>query len=161
VDGYHVRDRSWGQPRPEDPFRAPPHSWITGVMDDETAFHLTAADDPARNPSWKHIFPDFDPAQCVKFGWMVLKGRKTALRSASKITTYDRTTLMPKSMEVSLIDEHGKEHHIKGTLVAGVPVHYWHNTRIPICLARWEYDGRVGWGDIQDVQYPDFVLDNC
>jgi len=161
IDGYHVRDRSWGQPRPEDPFRAPPHSWVTGVFDDETALHLTAADDPARDPAWRNIFPDFDPAQCVKFGWMILKGRKTSLRSASKLTTYDRTTLMPTSIDINLIDEHGDSHHIKGTLVAGTPVHFWHNTRIPICLARWQYNGRIGWGDIQDVQYPDFVLDNC
>ena len=160
VAGYHVRDRSWGQPRPENPFAVPPHSWMTAVFGDDLAFHLTATDDPARDPIWKNVYPDFDGAQSVKFGWMIIDGQKTMIRSASKLTEYDRQTLMPKHSDILVVDERNKTHRLRATIVAGTPMHYWHNTRIPICLARWEYEGRVGWGDFQDVQYPDFVLAN-
>jgi hypothetical protein len=161
IDGFYVRDRSWGQPRPEDPVNAPPHTWITGVFDEDSAFHLTATDDPARNPAWKSHFPHFDPAHTVKFGWLIVKGRKTRIKSASKLTSYDRATLMPMTIDIRIVDENDKAHDIKGTVVAGTPLHLWHNIRVPVCLARWEYEGKVGWGDVQDVQYSDFVLLNC
>jgi hypothetical protein len=160
VNGYHVRDRSWGQPRPEDPVDAPPHTWITGVFDDETAFHLTATDDPLRNPGWKVHYPNFDRRQSVKFGWLLLGGRKTRIKTASKLTIYDRTSCMPMLIDIEIVDEHDRVHRFKGTLVAGTPVHLWQNVRVPICLARWEYEGRVGWGDVQDVQYADYLLKN-
>ena len=158
VDGYHVRDRSWGQPRPEDPVDAPPHTWITGVFDDEFAFHLTATDDPLRNPGWKEHYPHFDRAQSVKFGWLLLGGRKTKIKTASKLTIYDRASCMPVRLDIEIVDENDRKHHFKGTLVAATPIHLWQNVRVPIGLARWEYEGRVGWGDVQDVQYSDYLL---
>lgn len=161
IDGFYVRDRSWGQPRPEDPVSAPPHSWITGVFDEGCAFHITATDAPARNPDWKRDFPSFDAAQALRFGWLILGGRKTRIKTTDKITTYDQATLMPKTVEIRIIDENDGAHDFKGTVLAGAPLHLWQNVRVPICLARWEYGGKVGWGDIQDVQYPDFVLLNC
>jgi hypothetical protein len=86
---------------------------------------------------------------------------KTRIKSASKLTSYDQTTLMPKTIDIRIVDENEKTHDFKGTVVAGTPLHLWHNIRVPICLARWEYAGKVGWGDVQDVQYSDFVLLDC
>jgi hypothetical protein len=161
IDGFYVRDRSWGQPRPEAAVNAPPHTWITGVFGEDSAFHLTATDDPARNADWKRDYPQFDPAHSLRFGWLIVKGRKTAIKSANKVTSYDRASLIPKTVDIRIVDENDRSHDFKGAVVAGAPLHLWHNVRVPICLARWEYEGAVGWGDVQDVQYPDFVLRNC
>ena len=145
---------------PEDPVDAPPHTWITGVFDDEHAFHLTATDDPLRNPAWREHYPNFDRSQSVKFGWLLVGGRRTRIKTASKLTTYDRVTCMPMQIDIQIVDEHDREHRIKGTLVAATPIHLWQNVRVPVGVARWEYEGRIGWGDVQDVQYSDYLLKN-
>jgi hypothetical protein len=62
------------------------------------------------------------------------------------------------TIDIRIVDENDKAHEIKGTVVAGTPLHLWHNIRVPVCLARWEYEGKVERGDVQDVQYSDFVL---
>src|SRR5580692_5301451 len=97
----------------------------SGVFDDEHAFHLTATDDPLRNPAWREHYPNFDRSQSVKFGWLLVGGRKTRIKTASKLTTYDRVTCMPMQIDIQIVDEHDREHRLKGTLVAGTPIHIW------------------------------------
>ena len=47
IDCYAVRDRSWGELRPEDhAAKGPPYTWVTGAFGTDFAFNLGAHDDP-------------------------------------------------------------------------------------------------------------------
>lgn len=53
VDGYHIRDRSWGKVRLEEAVDMPPTTWMGCTFDDDFAFNCFAIDDPALDPIWK------------------------------------------------------------------------------------------------------------
>jgi hypothetical protein len=156
VGGYNVRDRSWGEARLENPNPGPPNLWTTGTFGDDFAFNVTAYDDPLRNPLWKDRFP-VESHKALKFGWLMVDGEATAIKSASNITHYDRATLIPTSMEMEVTDVKGRVFDIKGMVIASVPLNTWLNLRVPICSARWTCNGRIGYGDIQEAQWTDYL----
>jgi hypothetical protein len=58
---------------------------------------------------------------------------------------------------MDVYDTRGRHFAITGSVQAALPFYTWHNLRVPICLARWECNGRVGYGDIQEAQWTDFL----
>jgi hypothetical protein len=156
IGGHNVRDRSWGEARLENPLAGPPIGWMTGVFDDGLAFNVTAFDHPDLGPMWKDRLP-LTSANTFKFGWIVVDGEPRPLRDARTLTTYDSKTLLPATSEMHIVDIKGRGYHLVGRVVAGAPIHPFLNNRAPICLIRWECEGRVGWGDIQQAQGHDFV----
>lgn len=157
VDGTHVRDRSWGENRPEMPRHMPPVTWMTGVFDDGFCFHATAFDSPSLDPVWKDHF-EVAEADTLRFGWVVVDGRSVALRSVRKLTRYD-ANMIPTGVEMEMIDELGRIYAMSGVTEAAFVFNAWHNCRWPICGTRWTMkDGTSGWGDVQDGQWTDFLL---
>ena len=73
-------------------------------------------------------------------------------------TSYDPVTMLPSGSEMHVVDSKDRTHHFVGRVKAGAPIHPFLNNRAPICLIRWEYEGRIGWGDIQQSQGNDFML---
>jgi hypothetical protein len=140
VDSYHVRDRSWGELRPEDHNPAPPYNWVTGVLDDGArAFNVG---------SMEEVFKD---------GWVRRDGRTIRLVHASKRVEREPGTLRPTHIAIEMHDAEGGVHHVTGEVVAGLPWGGWHNMNCHLGLVQWELDGRVGWGDSMDVQWNDYV----
>jgi hypothetical protein len=126
------------------------------VFDESFSFHVTAFDDPQLGPFWKDRFP-IDKGSCYKFGWIVVNGERLPLRHARTLTRYNPKTLFPESIDIHVEDARGASRLIKGTITAAAPFTTWHNNRAPICMTRWECDGRVGWGELQQVQGNDFL----
>lgn len=155
VDGYNVRDRSWGELRLENPVAGSPIVWTTGVFGDDFAFNITGFDDPELDPVWLGKLPSPAPNP-HKFGWMIIDGEPVVVQTARSLTKYDPLTLMPQSVQIE-VQANGRTYDIRGTIKAGAPISPWMNNRAPICLTRWECDGRVGWGDLQQVQGNDFL----
>jgi hypothetical protein len=148
VDCYNVRDRSWGELRPEAHNPGPPYNWITGVLDDgATAFNLGTIDTD-------------DPVAALKDGWVRRDGRVLRLARATKRIERDRATLRPTKIVVDAEDTEGQTYAITGTELAGVPWGGWNNITCHLALMRWELDGRVGYGESQDVQWNDYVWRN-
>ncbi|MEJ2459333.1 MAG: hypothetical protein P8Y58_14780, partial [Novosphingobium sp.] len=56
-----------------------------------------------------------------------------------------------------LEDETGEVHVITGHVQASLSFSLWPNAVVPVCLTRWEYRGRTGYGDTQDAQWTDFT----
>lgn len=156
VDGYFVRDRTWGEARTEAAPPIPATSWMTGVFDDDFAFSANVIDDPARNPIWADRFT-VDPDHLVLGGWIWKDGRVAALRSASKLNTYDRDTMVPRTIDMRIEDSEGREFEIHGEVRSAFPWNAWHNVHGPCGVTRWELDGRTGYGDLLEVQWNDFV----
>lgn len=158
IDGYHVRDRSWGETRPETPRLAPPLYWSSPVFGDDFALNVTGIDDPTQDPVWKGLY-DFGPEQVDAFnrGWVWRDGELYGVAKVSIRTQWDRATGYPIAQLIDLTDTGGREFTITGTVTAASNWHIWSNVRAGVCLARWECEGRIGWGDLQPVAWTDFI----
>jgi hypothetical protein len=157
IDSLGMRDRSWGQLRTEAVVPAPPFTWMTGSFAGlDMSWHLAAFDDPARNPDWLGLF-EVKPQDLIHDSWLFRDGKLSRLKQASKITRRDPNTLRPVSHEIDFLDETGRPYHITGTITASLPWVGWPNMSCFLCLTEWQYEGEIGWGDTQEVQWNDFV----
>jgi len=158
VDGFHVRDRSWGETRAEVPRHVPPLYWISPVFGEDFALNITGVDDPARDPAWAGLY-DFTPeqAEAMNRGWVWRDGELLDVVKASIRTRWDRATLYPVAQTVDFTDSGGRDLRLVGEVVAACNWHVYSNVRVGMCLTRWECDGRTGWGETQPVTWTDFV----
>jgi len=157
IDGFFSRDRSWGQERRETAQKMPPISWIVGVFGEDLAFHAMAFDDPALNPEWVEAFPDIPAGENLMWGYVFHDGILTSLRHAGKITHREQDGLSPQRIDLELIDVNDRKWSIRGEVKARMPWQTWQNMNTFFCQTRWEYEGRIGWGDTQDVQFNEFT----
>jgi hypothetical protein len=156
VNGYTVRDRSWGQLRKENHQPFPPMAWMTGVFNEEFSFSCTAFDNPETNPDWKgHL--ELPGGQSVKGGWVYKEGELTPIISAMKKTTRSRENLFPERVEMTLKDAKGRSFELRGEIIAAADWRTWHNFESIICLVRWECGGLVTHGDFQECQWADYI----
>lgn len=156
VDCYSVRDRSFGEYRLEDPMGIPPNSWTTGAFGPDLSFTVVGMEDETLDPIWKGKFA-IPPGSLLRFGWLVVDGEKCVVTQMNSKIDYDREHLLPRAMYLKLTDEHGRVHEFHGRVRAATPLTAWLNVRCPICMIEWNYNGRIGHGEIQNVQFNDFL----
>jgi hypothetical protein len=158
VDGFHMRDRSWGETRPESPRLAPVVHWLTPVFGEDFAIHACAFEDPAQGPIWEGLV-DFSAEKVAAYnrGWVWRDGELTALESVVLTCEWDRALGYPTSYQVELTDLAGRSWTLTGTLVAGSSSTLWPNIFSPILMFRWECDGKAGYGDSQVGMWTDVV----
>ncbi|HKQ80712.1 MAG TPA: hypothetical protein VJS42_00820 [Steroidobacteraceae bacterium] len=157
VNGYNVRDRSWGKPRPEAHMNIPPVNWMTGVFGDDLHFMCTATDHPELKPDWLKLYPDYPAERTLMGGWLQKDGELLEIVSCRKRTVRNQSTLFVERIELSLVDSKGGTHEMVGEPLALSPLVAWPNTYIVTALIRWRYAGRTGHGDSQEMQLYDFV----
>lgn len=155
VDCYAVRDRSWGEPRPENHNPAPPYTWVTGTFGEDFAFNIGSHDDPAHEPEWLGLMPA--PARIFNDGWVVVKGEQRRIRHASKITRRTPDRFAPLSHDYRFEDDTGAQYHITGTLIAQTDWGGWSNITCHLGLVKWDWAGATGYGESQEVQWNDYV----
>jgi hypothetical protein len=156
IDAFGVRDRSWGSVRAETHEPLPPMTWMSGVFGDDLSFCCSAFDHPELEPEWAGELA-LPPERAFVGGYLRAGGETIPLAGCEKRTTHDPDTLHPVGVEMTLVDANGGRHEVRGTIVAACTLNIWLNVAIPVCLTRWELNGRVGWGDTQDVQWADYV----
>jgi len=156
IDGYNIRDRSWGQLRPEDPLHLPPPTWMTGAFGDDFIFNCNAFDHPRMNPVWEGAF-EIPEEQVLKGGWIFRDGEVIGIASVEKRTEHDARTLFPTVTDMKITDARGKVYEMRGKVTAASTWLTWPTVSMCICLTRWECEGRVGYGDTQQAHWPDFI----
>jgi len=157
IDGYGMRDRSWGQLRTEANVAAPPFTWMTGTFPDSgISWHVAAHDDPLLKPDWAGMF-DVPRERLVHDTWLFRDGRLSRPKDVSSITTRDPQTLRPVVHHVRFVDHEDREYRISGKVQASAPWTSWLNITAHICLTEWSLNGEVGYGDTQEVQWNDYV----
>ncbi|BBX00104.1 hypothetical protein BST36_23280 [Mycolicibacterium moriokaense] len=156
VDCTHVRDRSWGQARSERPAPTPPIDWMTGVFDENLMFGCTAYDHPDWDPAWKGLL-DVPGGEPTKGGWVNRDGRLIPIVDSRKRVYEDPRTLAPTRAEMVLTDAEGRDYEIHGEVVATNRCAFWPSMDCWISLARWECEGKVCYGDLQHIQWHDYV----
>ena len=156
VNCYNVRDRSWSKPRPESLMPTPPVSWMTGVFNDDYAFNCSVFDQVAGNPELagsKLAMPD---ERTLVAGGLYKDGKVARIVSATKRVTREPVTCRALGVEFQATDELGRKLDVRGSLVSSCPWQTWHNTIIFINLMRWECDGQVAYGDLQEAHWGDY-----
>lgn len=157
IDSYGIRDRSWGQLRPESLLPCPPYTWMTGVFPQQKlSWNFAAFDDPDRDPDWKGLF-DVSRDEMVHDAWVCVDGALSRVTNASKITRRDPVTLRPLSHEINFTDRWGRDYAITGKIIATLPWTGWPNMFAWLGLTEWTLDGAVGYGDTQECQWGDYT----
>ncbi|WP_157083010.1 DUF7064 domain-containing protein [Novosphingobium lentum] len=156
VDCYNVRDRSWGEPRPEDAAPLPPYTWVTGVFGEDFAFNLGAHDDPARGPEWVGHY-DITAETAFRDGWVQVGKEQRRLKRASKITRREFPMCRPISHEITMEDTEGDIYTLTGTVIAQSNWSGWPNANVHLGLVEWHWNGRTGHGETQEVQWNDYI----
>lgn len=146
IDSYFTRDRSYGSPRPESAHFVSPLTWGAAVFDDDLAPHFVGHDTAANeldNLKWRCVWDGRDIIVLTRM-------RKTTVRRPDGVT--------PHAAEVELEDSAGRVFTLCGNGIASMPLSFWPNMVTTLVLMRYELsDGRVGFGDYQDIVFTDFL----
>jgi hypothetical protein len=156
VNGYNVRDRSWGALRPEDHVNMPPMSWMTGSFGDDLFFNITGFDHPDLEPDYKE-FMEFSAENTLNAGWIHRDGKVFEIVECRKHTVRNRQTMFPELVTMDMTDVTGRVYKLKGEIIAASNWSAWLNVDVTIALAQWDCDGRTGYGDVQDAHWHDWI----
>lgn len=154
IDCYPVRDRSWAEPRPENHNPAPPYTWVTGTFGPDFAFNVGSHDDPARNPEWIGVMDV--PTRIFNDGWVQINGEQRRVVSSSKITERTRDACAPIVHHYTFEDDKGDRYEMTGRITAQTLWGGWSNSLCHIGLVEWDWNGRKGYGESQEVQWNDY-----
>lgn len=158
VDGFTIRDRSWGETRPETPRTAPVVHWMTPVFNEYFAIHAFGVEDPTRQPIWDGLFEfSAERATALSRGWVWKDGELTYLKSVTLTADWDLTRRYPRSYRVEMVDMNDRPWSMTAQVIAGSNWYLWNNIYTPILLMRFECDGHVGYGDSQIGAWTDVV----
>jgi hypothetical protein len=161
-DNLTIRDRSWGERRPEDGHMIPPYTWMNCAFSERFAFTIAGFDDPSRNPNWAGLY-EVSPDKLVSDAWIYDHGKQLRLKSMSKLTERAEDGLRPLRSIIDCETEEGTHYRFIGEVIASNPWHCWQNALCHCGLTKWtspQFD-EVGWGETQEVQWNDFVARTC
>lgn len=136
IDVLAVRDRSWYV---RDDLRSSRAGYTYGAVDADEHFLAFSR-------------PDEDGT--INGGYLVRDGKKGALAGGTRIVR-SRRRGHPDVVEVRSTDEHGRELHADGQVTASLASQSTPGMFAWMSVARWEIDGRTGWGEDHDVFSPD------
>ena len=157
IDGYASRDRSWGQARLETARKGPPLDWNVGVFSQDFAFHVLCYEDPMRSPPWVARYGGDESSMPLIWGYVFRDSETVPVRTCSALVSRESDGITPRLVEMTLETVDGKTFDIRGYVNARMPWQTWQNMNVHFCQMRWECEGLIGWGDLQDIQNNDFV----
>jgi hypothetical protein len=157
VSCYSFRNRSWGEVRTEEPIPFPPISRLTGLFAEDFMFSIAGFDDPALKPQWLQGYR-IVPAKTLKFGWVMVNGELLPVSAAQILTHFDPVTLIPRAVDINIMDSRGGKFRIEGTITAGAPFNTWPSVRTVTCQVQWRCGAFIGWGELINAQGNDFLV---
>ena len=136
IDALAMRDRSWYV---RDDLRSSRAGYTYGAVD--TDEHFLAFSRPA------------DEGR-IHGGYLVREGKKGALVSGTR-RVVSRRRGHPDEIDVVASDEHGRVITARGRVTASLASQSTPGMFAWMSIARWDIDGRVGYGEDHDVFSPD------
>lgn len=143
IDCVTTMDHSWGV-RPE--LGVPNMAWSQAHWGPDLAFKWISYLDPLNS---ERVGPLFH-------GYCVENGKLYGLVSGEGTTKRDG--LFPMEIEMNFEDVRGKKHHFTGQSVATYPWCPWPNMMNYCGFLKWDYEGRIGWGETQDCLAMNYVV---
>lgn len=162
-DNLAIRDRSWGERRPEGGHKIPPYTWMNGAFSEDFAFCISGMDDPELKPDWLGLY-DIPRDKLMSDAWIYDNGKMLRLKSLSKITHRAEDGLRPARNVIDCVADDGRAFRFEGEVIASNPWHSWQNALCHCGLTRWtspQFPGVTGWGETQEVQWNDYVARRC
>ncbi len=136
IDCVSTMDHSWG-PRPE---RGKPNmSWLHAHFDQKTALHAILNFDAEVD----------DLNLSLAHGYVIDQGSLVGLAGGGG-TVVRGPDRFARQVTLAFTDAHGNAHELEGASLTSFPWQCWPNMVAFNCLARWQYRGRQGHGEIQD-----------
>ena len=154
VDCHAVRDRSWGELRPETNAPLPPYTWVTGAFGPDFAFNVGSHDDPSRDPDWAGVLDA--PQRIFNDGWVLVNGEQRRIVNSSKITRRSGDRHAPVTHSYRFEDDSGEHYEIEGTLIAQTEWGGWSNMTCHLGLVEWRWNGRTGYGESQECSWNEY-----
>jgi len=136
VDCVSSMDHSWGERR-EDQFKN--FCWLNANFDNDVSIHCLWAINPADNRDYQAIAHGYVREGDKVYG--LTKGSGKLLRNG----------LLHQCMDLQVEDVRGKTHRFTGTAFTSNPWQPWPFVYATQSFLRWQMDGVVGWGEVQDV----------
>lgn len=175
IDGYYMRDRSWGYNRPEQAERTPPYRWMTGWFPADATTPVSGfviawldtalLDDPAFGPNWNTQVdgPDASgankwesggptPSLNLRSGWISVGERILPVtRLRFRTLTVGDSRFVTKAVDIEMTDSEGGVHHVTGETSAMIPKMYWGNLITYMHAMDIRMGDRMGNGDLMDT----------
>lgn len=170
IDGYYVRDRSWGYRRPEEAECTPPYRWMTGWFGADCGFVVAWMDtglleSPEFGPDWNRLVagPEASgankwesggktPSLNLRSGWFAVEGTaRPIIRMQVRTLCAEPSQLQVKAIELELEDDRGEIHGIRGNVLSLIPKLYWQNLLVYMHCVQLTYSERSGHGDLMDT----------
>ena len=114
-------------------------SWLHAHFDRDTALHAILGFDA-----------DVDDSKLALAHGYVLDGGVMYGLAAGHGTVKRGPDRFPDTVELSFEDSRGKAHQLSAQALTSFPWQCWPNMVAFNALARWQYGGREGYGEIQD-----------
>lgn len=162
LDHWAIRDRSWGERRPETGVMGPPYTWMTGVHSEDFSFTIGAFDDPAREPNWKDMYA-VDRTKLVRDAWLWSGDRQIRFAEVSKITHHGADGMTPVRNLIDCTADDGTRYQFDGEITANLPWKTWQNAMCHVGLTRWTSPQLEGtfWGITAEVQWNHYLARFC
>ena len=170
IDGFYMRDRSWGYQRPEQPERTPPYRWMTGWFDTDKAFVVAwidtgMLDGDEFGPNWNRVIAGDDatgknkwesggptPSLNLRSGWFAVNGTpRPVVRMDVRTLFADNSRLLVKGIELEIEDADGGVHHVSGETQSMMPKMYWQTMLTYMHCMNLRCGDRSGNGDLMDT----------
>lgn len=153
IDGFHSRDRSWGEHRTETPMDIPPISWMVGTFGEDFAMHACAFESRDRHPEWEGLYPTLQAGNELMWGYIWDQGRLIGVTKTDHFVHRAADGLTPDRIELVIHTEEGTQYRFDGVAKSMIPQPGWPNMTYYMGLIEWTYGDRKGYGDIQNVFY--------
>lgn len=169
IDGFYVRDRSWGYNRPEQPERTPPYRWMTGWAGADTGFVIAWLDTgmfegKEFGPEWDTVVEGEDakginkwesggptPSLNLRSGWITTSGRPIPVVAMTARTRFAKgSRLLVEAIEFEIEDAEGGRHHVEAAVRSMYPKLYWQNIVTYMHCMDVSIDGKAGHGNLMD-----------
>jgi hypothetical protein len=160
IDGYHTRDRSWGDPRTEKKLDPAPAGWHVAVFSDELAFHDFSFESPELNPVLGARYPGYENGKNLLWGYVWKDGQMRGIKHTLTHSEFGLRGIGPTRVDLKITDETDEVHELKGIIKACVPFAFWPNLPCFFCLTEWSYRGMRGYGDTQVGVYEQFAVEH-
>jgi hypothetical protein len=118
---------------------------------------VSGFDDPALGPAWAGQYTIPRPGQTLRFGYVFRDGQAFAVTRMSRLTVRAEDGIEPRAVRMTIVDSGGRTHQIHGEITSCLPWHTWPNVLSYFCQTRWTCDGRIGYGDVQDMNFGDHI----
>lgn len=149
IDGFHTRDRSWGEARSEAHRDIPPVNWTVGIFGEDLAFHHLSFDNRRHRPEWGERFAAHGDTNNMIWGYVWDGGEIHGVRAVDQKTDYAANPFRPERVQSVISASNGRDYVITGQRIASTQVQCWPNMSGNFALMEWQHEGRIGHGDIQ------------